>query len=79
MSIVKVNMQNNKTKLEQIKDQYNVDLTFIGNGCVINYLNSNEDEFIYFDETLTLQYILDNFDMVADMSKLNLNLMEAQW
>ena len=72
-------MQNNKTKLEQIKDQYNVDLTFIGNGCVINYLNSNEDEFIYFDETLTLQYILDNFDMVAYMSKLNLNLMEAQW
>jgi hypothetical protein len=72
-------MQNNKTKLEQIKDQYNVDLTFIGNGCVINYLSSGEDEFINFDETLTLQYILDNFDMVADMSKLNLNLMEAQW
>ena len=72
-------MQNNKTKLEQIKDQYNVDLTFIGNGCVINYLNSKEDEFINYDETLTLQYILDNFDMVADISKLNLNLMEAQW
>ena len=72
-------MQNNKTKLEQIKDQYNVDLTFIGNGCVINYLSNKEDEFIYFDEALNLQYILDNFDMVADMSKLNLNLMEAQW
>jgi hypothetical protein len=72
-------MQNNKTKLEQIKDQYNVDLTFIGNGCVINYLASGEDEFIYFDETLTLQYILDNFDMVADMSKLNINLMQEQW
>lgn len=72
-------MQNNKTKLEQIKDQYNVDLTFIGNGCVINYLNSGEDEFINYDETLTLQYILDNFDMVADISRLNLNLMEAQW
>ena len=72
-------MQNNKTKLEQIKDQYNVDLTFIGNGCVINYLSSREDEFIYFDEVITLQYILDNFDMVADISRLNLNLMEAQW
>jgi hypothetical protein len=62
-----------------IRDRYNVDLTFIGNGCVINYLSSREDEFIYFDEALNLQYILDNFDMVADMSKLNLNLMEAQW
>lgn len=72
-------MQNNKTKLEQIKDQYNVDLTFAGNGCAISYLSSGESEFIFFDETLTLQYILDNFDMVADMSKLNLNLMESQW
>jgi len=69
-------MQTDKSKLEQICNEYEVQLSFHNDGCIIFYNNTLESDVIPFDDVVDTKFILNNFEMVADMSKLNLNMYE---
>ena len=68
-------MQTYKSKLDQICNEYDVQVLFENSGCVIFYLNSQESDVIPYEDGMDYKYVLDNFEMVADLSKLYLNQM----
>lgn len=67
-------MRTNKAQLNRICLEYDVDILMDNGGAVVFYKNTMESDVIPFDETITENYFLDNFEMVADLSKLQLNL-----
>lgn len=54
---------------------YDIDILMDNNGAVVFYKNTQESDVIPFDESVTANYFLENFEMVADLSKLQLNQM----
>ena len=54
--------------------EYDVQITLAESGAIVYYKNISESDVIPFDEEITLNYFLDNFEMVADLSKLQMNL-----
>jgi regulatory protein YycI of two-component signal transduction system YycFG len=67
-------MQNYKSKLEQLCNEYDVQIIFEKAGCVIFYKNTQESDVISYDKGfMDDRYVIDNFEMVADLSKLHIN------
>lgn len=66
-------MINNEIKLKHICDEYEVQILMESTGCVVFYKNIGESEVIPFDDIVDKQYLLNNFEMVADLSRLQLN------
>jgi regulatory protein YycI of two-component signal transduction system YycFG len=67
-------MQNYKSKLEQLCNEYDVQIIFERTGCVIFYKNTQESDVISYDKGfMDDRYVIDNFEMVADLSKLHIN------
>lgn len=67
-------MRTNKAQLNRICLEYDVDILMDNGGAVVFYKNTMESDVIPFDETVTENYFIDNFEMIADLSKLQLNL-----
>lgn len=66
-------MINNEIQLKHICDEYGVQVLIESAGCVIFYKNSGDSEVIPFDDVIDKKYILNKFEMVADLSKLQMN------
>lgn len=69
-------MRNNYSKLIELQDDYDLQIIVSGGGAVVFYKNTMESDVITFDDQVTEKYFLDNFEMVVDMSKLQLNLYQ---
>lgn len=72
-------MRNNQSRLLELQTNYNADITLLDGGAVVFYKNTMESDVIPFDEEMTKKYFLENFEMVVDMSKLQLNLHSASY
>lgn len=68
-------MQTYKSRLDQICNEYDVQILFENSGCVIFYQNSQESDVVPYENGMDYKYVIDNFEMVADLSKLHLNQM----
>lgn len=71
-------MRNNKSKIIELCKEYEVQITLASEGCIVFYKNTHETDLIHFDEEITLDYFLDNFEMVADFSKLQINVHQVE-
>lgn len=72
-------MQNNKHRLMELCNEYDVHIQFEKEGCLVYYKNSGDTDIIPFTDEVDTSYILENFEMVADLSKLQLNVHELQY
>lgn len=67
-------MRTRQASLNRLMLDHEVDILISGNGAVIYYKNTSDSDIVPFDDEITLDYFIDNFEMVADLSKLQLNL-----
>lgn len=72
-------MQTKEHRILEIENEYNVQLTFASEGCMIFFINTSETDLVPFDEDIDMNYILDNFEMVADFSKLQMNIYQIEY
>lgn len=72
-------MRTNHSRIIEIKNMYDVDVIFESGGCIVYYLNTQETDVIPFTEEIDMNFVLDNFEMVSDMSKLQMNLYEPHY
>ena len=69
-------MRTRQASLNRLMLDHEVDILISGSGAVIYYKNTSDSDVIPFDEEITLDYFIDNFEMVADLSKLQMNLYQ---
>jgi hypothetical protein len=67
-------MRNNKYRLIELCNDYDLQITIEDSGAIVFYKNTMECDVIAFDDSINQNYFLDNFEMVVDMSKLQLNM-----
>ena len=67
-------MRNNRSKLIELTNEYEVRIQFENDGCIVYYNNTQDTDVIPYTDDVDVNYILDNFEMVADFSKLQGNL-----
>jgi hypothetical protein len=72
-------MRNNKSKLIELTNDYEVRIQFEQDGCIVYYINTQETDIIPYTNEVDVNYILDNFEMVADFSKLQMNVHQLQY
>lgn len=72
-------MRNKKSRLIELSNEYDVQIQMESGGCFIFYKNIQEADVIPFTDEVDDNYILDNFEMVADLSKLQLNVHQIQY
>jgi hypothetical protein len=72
-------MRNNKSRLIELSNEYEVRIQFERDGCIVYYTNTQETDVIPYTNEIDVNYILDNFEMVADFSKLQLNVHQIQF
>jgi hypothetical protein len=70
-------MQTDSSKINQLENEYNVQLNFAEDGCVVFFCNTMEADLILYTEDVDKKYIINNFDMIVDIYKFteNLNLV----
>ncbi len=56
-----------------------VRIQFEQDGCIVYYINTQDTDVIPYTEDVDVNYILDNFEMVADFSKLQMNVHQLQY
>lgn len=67
-------MRTRQARINRLMLEHEVDILISGNGAVIYYKNTSDSDVVPFDDDMTMDYFIDNFEMVADLSKLQLNL-----
>lgn len=67
-------MRTKNAQLNRLCLEYDIDILIENGGAVVFYKNTMESDVIPFNEEVTAKYFLDNFEMIADLSKLQLNL-----
>jgi len=72
-------MRNNKSKLIELTNDYDVRIQFEQDGCIVYYINTQDTDVIPYTNEVDINYILDNFEMVADFSKLQMNVHQLQY
>jgi len=72
-------MRNNRSKLIELTNEYEVRIQFEKDGCIVYYTNTKDTDVIPYTNEVDVDYILDNFEMVADFSKLQLNVHQNQY
>jgi len=72
-------MRNNKSRLIELTNEYEVLIQFENDGCIVYYQNTQDTDVIPYTNDVDVNYILDNFEMVADFSKLQLNVHQNQY
>jgi hypothetical protein len=72
-------MRNNKSRLIELTNEYEVLIQFEKDGCIVYYQNTQDTDVIPYTNEVDVNYILDNFEMVADFSKLQLNVHQNQY
>lgn len=72
-------MRNNKSRLIELSNEYEVQIQFENDGCIVFYKNTTDTDIIPYTNDIDVNYILDNFEMVADFSKLQLNVHQIQY
>ncbi len=72
-------MRNNKSKLIELTNEYDVRIQFEQDGCIVYYINTQDTDVIPYTDEVDVNYILDNFEMVADFSKLQMNVHQLQY
>lgn len=72
-------MQNRKNRLIELSNEYDVHIRFENDGCIVFYNNTQDTDVIPYSSDITMDYILNNFEMVADLSKLQLNIHQIQY
>lgn len=72
-------MRNNRSRLIELSNEYEVHIQFEKNGCIVYYQNTQDTDVIPYTNEINVNYILDNFEMVADFSKLQLNVHQLQY
>jgi len=72
-------MRNNKSRLIELTNEYEVLIQFENDGCIVYYQNTKDTDVIPYTNEVDVNYILDNFEMVADFSKLQLNVHQNQY
>jgi len=72
-------MRNNRSRLIELSNEYDVRIQFEKDGCIVYYQNTKETDVIPYTNEIDVNYILDNFEMVADFSKLQLNVHQIQY
>lgn len=72
-------MQNKKHRLIELTNEYEVRIQFENDGCIVYYTNTQDTDVIPYTNEVDVNYILDNFEMVADFSKLQLNVHQNQY
>lgn len=72
-------MQNNKHRLIELSIEYDVRIMFENDGCIVYYNNTMDTDIIPYSDEVNESYILNNFEMVADLSKLQLNVHKIEF
>jgi hypothetical protein len=72
-------MRNNRSRLIELTNEYEVRIQFEQDGCIVYYINTQETDVIPYTNEIDVNYILDNFEMVADFSKLQMNVHQLQY
>ena len=72
-------MQNKKHRLIELTNEYEVLIQFENDGCIVYYTNTQDTDVIPYTNEVDINYILDNFEMVADFSKLQLNVHQNHY
>ena len=72
-------MQSKKHRLIELTNEYEVRIQFENDGCIVYYNNTQDTDVIPYTDEVDVNYILDNFEMVADFSKLQLNVHQMQY
>ena len=67
-------MRNKKSTLIELCNDYDLQIIVSGGGAVVFYKNTMESDVVSFDDEVTEDYFLDNFEMVVDLSKLQMNM-----
>lgn len=67
-------MRTKQASLNRLMLDYDVDILISGSGAVVYYKNTDDSDIIPFNEDVTIDYFIDNFEMVTDLSKLQMNL-----
>jgi hypothetical protein len=67
-------MRNNKSRLVELCNDYDLQITLTDSGAIVFYKNTMESDVIAFSEDVTQNYFLEKFEMVMDLSKLQLNM-----
>jgi hypothetical protein len=67
-------MRNKRSRLIELCNNYDLQITVEGGGAVVFYKNTMECDVVTFDNDVTEDYFLDKFEMVVDLSKLQLNI-----
>lgn len=69
-------MQSHSHRIKELSENYNVQLEFASNGCLIFYKNTMETDLISYNKYVDQKYLLENFEMIADSVKLQDNLYQ---
>lgn len=72
-------MRTKHSRLIELQDDYDLQIVVSNGGAVVFYKNTMESDVIAFDEEVTENYFLDNFEMVVDLSKLQMNLHQLSY
>lgn len=72
-------MRTKHSRLIELQDDYDLQIVVSNGGAVVFYKNTMESDVIAFDEEVTEKYFLDNFEMVVDLSKLQMNLHQLSY
>jgi hypothetical protein len=72
-------MRNNRSRLIELTNEYEVRIQFEKDGCIVYYQNTQDTDVIPYTNEVDVNYILDNFEMVTDFSKLQLNVHQIQY
>ena len=72
-------MQTKKHRLIELTNEYEVRIQFEKDGCIVYYTNTQDTDVIPYTNEIDVNYILDNFEMVADFSKLQLNVHQNHY
>lgn len=72
-------MRTKEASIRILCREYDVHITLTDSGAIVYYNNTEESDIIPFDEEITPRYFLDNFEMVADLSKLQMNMSAIEY
>jgi len=67
-------MRNKKSRLVELCNNYDLQITMEGDGAIVFYKNTMECDVVAFNKDITEDYFLERFEMVVDLSKLQLNI-----